>query len=61
MKAWMVREVCKAESSCISCPLNAKYKVDKQRCLKVKDKYDDFPCYVTGFDLIDLLEDEEEY
>lgn len=60
MKAWMIREVCKTEDCCNCCPLNAKYEVDV-RCQRVKDKYGNYPDKVTGFNLIDLLEDKEEY
>ena len=56
----MIREVCKTEDCCNCCPLNAKYEVDV-RCQRVKDKYGNYPDKVTGFNLIDLLEDKEEY
>lgn len=60
MKAWMVREVCKTEKCCSLCPLNAKYEVDNH-CIRLKNKYNNYPSHVTGYQLIELLEDEEEY
>ena len=60
MKAWMIREICKAVKDCRCCPLNAKY-IEDNRCISFQSKYRGYPESLTGDMLLTMFEDEEEY